>query len=109
MQSGSLLSASVFIHKVHANTALQSSHGVCGLSALFVAGMAFVAQFFVCRVVVANYYWSLMISAVAPLDTKPVKPLSCHHGEHGNTKRQHVSPVSCLLQFGLSVRIAVRN
>ncbi|DBA95090.1 TPA: hypothetical protein ACH3X1_002603 [Trebouxia sp. C0004] len=34
-------------------------------------GMAFVAQFFVCRVLVANYYWSRMISAVAALDKRP--------------------------------------
>ena len=97
MQFGSLLSA---INKVHANIALQSSHGVCRLSARCAAGMAFVAQFFVCRVVVANYYWSLMISAVAALDTKPVKPLSCHHGENGNMKVYHVGLISCLLQSG---------
>ncbi|DBA69432.1 TPA: hypothetical protein ACH3X2_012842 [Trebouxia sp. C0005] len=42
-----------------------------GTSSYTATGMAFVAQFFVCRVVVANYYWSLMISAVAALDTKP--------------------------------------
>lgn len=88
MQFGSLLSAITYIHMIHANTALQLSHGVCRLSALCVAGMAFVAQFFVCRVVVANYYWILMISAVAALDTKPVKPFSCHLGENGIMKME---------------------
>lgn len=41
-----------------------------------------------------------MISAVAALDTKPVKPFSCHLGENGNMEMYHVSPVSCLLQSG---------
>ena len=36
------------------------------------AGLAFVAQFFVCRVVTASYYGSRMISAVTALETKPV-------------------------------------
>lgn len=48
----------------------------CNLESLF-AGLTFVAQFFLCRVVIANYYWSRMISAVAALETKPV---SCHLG-----------------------------
>lgn len=34
--------------------------------------MSFVAQFFVCRVVIANYYWGRMVLAVAALETKPV-------------------------------------
>ncbi len=71
--------------------------------------MAFVAQFFVCRVVVANYYWSLMISAVTSLDTKPVRPLSCHCVENGKMQMYHVSPVSRLLHSGLSVRVTVRS
>lgn len=41
------------------------------------AGLSFVAQFFVCRVVIANYYWSRMISAVAALETKPVSCRLC--------------------------------
>jgi len=91
-----------------ANTALQSSHGACRLSALCAAGMAFVAQFFVCRVVVANYYWSLMISAVAALDTKPVNPFSSHlGGKLGTCLTQALSAVICNLV--LSVRIAIRN
>ena len=44
------------------------------------AGMTFVAQFFVCRVVIANYYWWPMISAVAALDSKPVRNI--HHPAH---------------------------
>ena len=63
--------------------------------------MAFVAQFFVCRVVVANYYWSLMISAVAALDPKPVMPLSCHLGENGSMTMFDVGYVSYLLQPGV--------
>ncbi len=59
--------------------------------------MAFIAQFFVCRVVVANYYWSLMISAVAALDTKPVKPLSCHVGKIGNMKMHHHPELSFVI------------
>lgn len=79
----------------HADIAVQLLHGVCRLTALCAAGMAFVAQFFVCRVVVANYYWSLMISAVTALDTKPVKPLCSPHGEHEHAS--HPSAVFCNL------------
>ena len=41
--------------------------------ASFDAGLTFVAQFFVFRVIIANYYWSIMIAAIAALPVKPVR------------------------------------
>lgn len=55
---------------------ISPCHGSCSTEVttwgVLLAGLLFVVQFFVCRVVIANYYWSRMISGVAALETKPV-------------------------------------
>lgn len=61
------------------------------LTAAFVgAGLTFAAQFFTFRVVVANYYWFRMISAVAGLPQKPVRVYHTDLRYHGRTCAESV-------------------